>query len=142
LVEGRAQYETLKGLENTIRSAAEEEALRKNTSKKKKDWYDAESELAIERRRRARRKFLEQSTEQCITETRETRRETRSICRRKKRQEVEGQMKEIGENSNQKQIRNFYQGIKKEKKEYQPKQIYCKNNEGQIIINEEENLEQ
>jgi hypothetical protein len=56
---------------------------------------------------------LEQSTEQCINETRETRRETRSICRRKKRQEVEGKMKEIGENSNQKQIRNFYQGIKK-----------------------------
>jgi hypothetical protein len=51
-------------------------------------------------------------------------------------------MKEIGENSNQKQIRNFYQGIKKEKKGYQPKQIYCKNNERQLIINEEENLEQ
>jgi hypothetical protein len=138
LVEGRAQYETLKELESTIKSASEEEALKKNTSKKKKDWYDAEYELAIERRRRARRKFLEQSTEQCINE----KRETRSICRRKKRQEVAGKMKEIGENSNQKQIRNFYQGIKKEKKEYQPKQIYCKNNEGQLIINEEENLEQ
>jgi hypothetical protein len=47
LVEGKAQYETFKGLESTIRSAAEEEALKKNTSKKKKDWYDAECELAI-----------------------------------------------------------------------------------------------
>jgi hypothetical protein len=47
LVEGRAQYETLKELESTIKSASEEEALKKNTSKKKKDWYDAECELAI-----------------------------------------------------------------------------------------------
>jgi hypothetical protein len=48
--------------------------------------------------RRARMEFLEQITEQYINKLRETTREAKSICRRKKRLELERKMKEIEEN--------------------------------------------
>ena len=46
---------------------------------------------------------------------------------------MEAQIRQIEENLCKKEIRNFYQDIKRENKCYQPKVFYCKDKEGNLI---------
>ncbi|KAJ3644059.1 hypothetical protein Zmor_026733 [Zophobas morio] len=49
---------------------------------------------------------------------------------------MEEQIRQIEENFNKNEIRNFYQGVKKEKRGYQPRVIYCKDKDGNLIGDE------
>jgi hypothetical protein len=69
------------------------------------------------------------------------RKRAKNVCRKKKRQNIEQQIKEIEDNYMKKQIREFYQGIKIERrKNVSLKQIFCKNKEGQLVGGTEESL--
>jgi hypothetical protein len=64
-----------------------------------------------------------------------------NVCRKKQRQNIEQQIKEIEDNYMKKQIREFYKGIKIERRgNVSTKQIFCKNKEGQLVGGTEESL--
>jgi hypothetical protein len=64
-----------------------------------------------------------------------------NVCRKKQRQNIEQQIKEIEDNYMKKQIREFYKGIKIERRRnVSTKQIFCKNKEGQLVEGTEESL--
>ncbi|KAJ3656842.1 hypothetical protein Zmor_015887 [Zophobas morio] len=50
---------------------------------------------------------------------------------------MEEQIRQIEENFNKNEIRNFYQDVKKEKRGYQPRVIYCKDKDGNLIGDEQ-----
>ncbi|KAJ3660556.1 hypothetical protein Zmor_004998 [Zophobas morio] len=55
---------------------------------------------------------------------------------------MEEQIRQIEENFNKNEIRNFYQDVKKEKRGYQPRVIYSKDKDGNLIGDEQARIKQ
>ncbi|KAF2886737.1 hypothetical protein ILUMI_19436 [Ignelater luminosus] len=72
-------------------------------------------------------------TKETIKICNETRKEAKQRCGQKKREHLEKRLKVIEEQYKNKEIRNFYQGVKKARKTTNTWAVYCKSNEGALI---------
>jgi hypothetical protein len=114
---------------------------RKEENQGKKIWFDEECKNELENRRKLRLKMLTEETEDAKIKYEQQRRKTKKLLRNKKRKHSEKVLEEIEENYKNNQIRNLYQGIKKEKRGFQVKTVFYKNKNGEIIGGEQEGLD-
>jgi hypothetical protein len=146
----RIRYPTEKLKEEKIRKEFQEkinkklnEDIGKNMEEKRKigkSWFDEECKDMIREREKARTKMINNNTEN-KRHYEIWRKRAKNVCRKKKRQNIEQQIKEIEDNYMKKQIREFYQGIKIERRRnVSTKQIFCKNKEGQLVGGTDESL--
>ncbi|GLV47822.1 hypothetical protein CBL_20971, partial [Carabus blaptoides fortunei] len=77
--------------------------------------------------------MLINNTEENRTKYKEIRAKAKTICRQKKRLANENRIKTIEEKFKNKEIRNFYQDVKKAKIGNQENTIYCKSKKGKLI---------
>ena len=104
-------------------------------------WFDADCVVAAERRKKCRMKWLEDRNNDVVfvRETfREARRNAVSVNRRKKRQALDRDLREIEENSLRGHTRAQYQGISKIRKGYQPRQELIRDTRGNILVNKDD----
>lgn len=134
--QGKNSKQEWEKIEASIKNAREG-VVQESKTAKSKEWYDAECSSVIEERRKAREEMLGKNTEANREKYKLRRREVKNICRRKKRTHYENKIKDIEERFKNKEIRNFYQEVRKEKRGFQSKQIYYKDKEGNLIGEEE-----
>ncbi|XP_063907443.1 craniofacial development protein 2-like [Zophobas morio] len=107
--------------ENIWKTSEEVLGFVKKDNKNRNEWFDEECRKAIEAGRSARQKYLKSKNEKNQKDYQEKRKEYKKIYRNKKRAKMEEQIRQIEENFNKNEIRNFYQDVKKEKRGYQPR---------------------
>jgi hypothetical protein len=81
-----------------------------------KSWFDEECKFVIREREEARMKMINNNNIENKRHYEIWRKRAKNVCRKKKRQNIEQQIKEIEDNYMKKQIREFYQGIKIERR--------------------------
>lgn len=91
-----------------IKSNTQEEMLSTYKDANKNEWYDEECQETITKRNKAWKKMLKRPTIQKKNEYNDWRREAKHICRRKKREYIEKQLKSIQEKYDRNKSRNFY----------------------------------
>ncbi|KAJ8921261.1 hypothetical protein NQ315_013733 [Exocentrus adspersus] len=109
--------------------------------KEKKEWFDEECKRELQSRRKLRLKMLQQGTEEAKNKFEEQRRKTKLMLRNKKRKHYEKVLEQIEENYTKNDIRNLHQGVKNERRGYQPKPVFYKDKDGKIIAGDDEVLE-
>ncbi|KAJ4443973.1 hypothetical protein ANN_05762 [Periplaneta americana] len=87
--------------------------------KKKKPWFDEDSCMVVERRKQAKLKFLQDQVEVNRDNYFNERREASGTLRNKKRGYLKEKLNGVETNSNNKNIRDLYKGIKDFKNGYQ-----------------------
>lgn len=119
-------------IEDAIKTATNK-ILTEKKRKKEKSWYDEECAKIVENRRIIREEIITNNTEENRTKYKAIRSKAKQICRRKKRLANENHIKLIEEKFKHKEIRNFYQDVKKAKIGYQENAMYCKSKKGELI---------
>ena len=95
--------------------------------KKKKPWFDDNCSNVVERRKKAKLKFLQDPTQLNRDNYHTERWETSRALRNKKRDYLKGKLSEIETNSKNRNITNLYKGIKDFKNGYQARVNVIKN---------------
>lgn len=126
-------------IEQTITQAMEKHVSKRKTRGKKK-WLDEECEREIKHKKVLRMKMLQGRNEELTKEYKEQRKKTKQLCRRKKREQLENQIKSIEEEYHKKEIKNFYKDIKTIRKKKEETTTYIKDKEGNLISTEEEKV--
>jgi hypothetical protein len=135
---GKNMEEIWENFETIMREGAQ--LLTEGKRKIGKSWFDEECKDVIREREKARIKMINNNNIENKRHNEIWRRRAKNVCRKKKRQNIEQQIKEIEDNYMKKQIREFYQGIKIERRRnVSTKQIFCKN-KGQLVGGTEESL--
>ena len=126
---------------NEIRNVVKETAEAKigYAKRAKNKWFDADCERAAENRRSSRLAWLtDRRNEIKREEFRRRRGEAKTVYKRKKKEEVRRNIREIEDNRRAKRTREQYQGINSVKKGYQPRLMMVKDKEGRLLVNQEE----
>jgi Reverse transcriptase (RNA-dependent DNA polymerase) len=126
-------------IQNSILKAAEN-VKKANYKGKLKDWFDDDCRRIIKLKNAARLKTINSNDNNESTDYRNIRKEAKRICRQKKRQYLGKLIENIETRFMNKEVRNFYQAVKKERSGFQPKPLYCKNSEGELVGHVEEKL--
>lgn len=105
----------------------------KECVKTRKEWYDKQCEDEIKKRGAARERMLRTKSEEHRKKYEEQRKRCKKIIREKKREYNIQKLVEIEEKYRNREIRNFYQGVKKVKKGYQPRTTFCKDKDGNLV---------
>ena len=104
-------------------------------------WMDEECLQVVEDKKRARDRMLNDSTKENIDSYREANRKARQLCRKKKREQLEKQITNMEVNMKSNNSKEAYQVIKMAKRGYQPKLLHCKDENGNVVINEDRNMQ-
>lgn len=123
-------------LEQNLKKVTETTLEQMKTGKMNK-WFDNECNDQFEKKNQARITLLANTNEQNKRIYDQEKREFKKICRQKKRKFMEDRLISIEENYKNKQIRNFYQDIKKQKEGYQQPVIFLKDKNGLLVSGEE-----
>lgn len=126
-----------KNIEETIKQAAKK-TIPQTKQQKTSNWFDGECKKEMQRRKEAKLKMIQNGTDEDKRKYQEQRRITKKICRAKKRKYIEQKIKRIEENFQNKEFKNFYQEVKKNKGHTQQKTFYIKDREGNMITGENE----
>ncbi|KAJ8921292.1 hypothetical protein NQ315_013766 [Exocentrus adspersus] len=114
----------------------------KETKKEKKEWFDEECKRELQSRKKLRLKILQEGMEEAKNKFEEQRRKTKMMLRNNKIKHYEKeQYNKNRRDYRNNDIRNFYQGVKNERKGYQPKPVFYKDKDGKIIAADDEVLE-
>lgn len=105
-----------------------------------KSWMNQECKVEIEKRKRLRIKMLQSKAERDKLAYIEQRKKTKKWCRQLKRLHSEKELEGIEQNMKNNELRKAYKNIRREKGELQPRTIYCKDKEGRLVGEEEEQL--
>lgn len=124
-------------LEEGIKEATEKN-LRQGNILKKKGWINEECKEEISKRKTLREIWLNTGKKEDKERYLSQRRIAKHICRVTKREYEEQRIRNMEEQYKNKEIRNFYNEVKKERKGYQAKMVYCTDKQGNLIANEEE----
>lgn len=118
-------------METTLKEAAEM-CLGNIERKKRDEWFDETCKNALEKRNKAKNEMDRNRSQETIKNYNEERKRAKMICRQKKREYLNEQLKEVENYYAAKETRNFYQHIKKSK---QPasKALYCRDKDGLLL---------
>ncbi|XP_068233558.1 uncharacterized protein [Palaemon carinicauda] len=136
---GRLKEEEITSDWETIKSVVTEAAMESIgpciNARRGNNWFDEECRGAAERRKRRRMKWIE---ERANTDKREDLRVSRNLAtstnRRKKREQVGEELREIQESRGHGKTRKQFQGINRMKNGFQPRMNLIRNKEDNIII--------
>lgn len=136
---GRNIEESWEDFEIIMREGAQ--LLKEGKRKTTKPWFDEECKDVIAEREKARMKMINNNNTGNREQYERCRKRVKNVCRKKKRLIIEQKIKQLEDNYMKKQTREFYQGIKNErKKNMQGRLIFCKDKEGQLVGGMEESL--
>ncbi|KAJ4448136.1 hypothetical protein ANN_10148 [Periplaneta americana] len=119
-------------IRDSIKIAAEQ-SIDYYETKKKKPWFDEDCCMVVERRKRAKLKFLQDAVEENRNNYFNERWEASRTLRNKKRDCLKEKLNEIETNSKNKNIRDLYNGIKEFKNEYQARVNVIKDENGDLL---------
>lgn len=105
-----------------------------------KKWFDDECKQILENRNKARLKLMEANNDVNKRAFEESRKTAKRVCRAKKRGHVTQRLKGIEESYKNKEIRNFYQEIKRNGEQGSSKLCYIKDKEGLLLYDKGEKL--
>uniref|UniRef100_A0A6P7GC59 Uncharacterized protein LOC114340348 n=1 Tax=Diabrotica virgifera virgifera TaxID=50390 RepID=A0A6P7GC59_DIAVI len=83
---------------------------------------------------------IRNNTEKSKEHYKNQRREAKRLCRQKKREFLEKQLEIIEENYAQKEVRDFYQGVKKTRATQNKYTMFCRNKDGTLLGGKTEKL--
>lgn len=112
---------------------AARETLPSKKPNKSKCWFDTECKKIIEERNKARLIFLQVSNEENKIKYGRLRKLAKKICRQKKREKLLSQLVQAEVTYQNKDIRNFYQEVKRQKSNYLGKLTFVKDKEGNLV---------
>uniref|UniRef100_A0A6P7FK22 Uncharacterized protein LOC114330248 n=1 Tax=Diabrotica virgifera virgifera TaxID=50390 RepID=A0A6P7FK22_DIAVI len=112
---------------------ATELCLGKAQAEKRRDWFDEDCKIALIRRNKAKIEKDKNNTQDTTEKYKMARREVKQICRKKKREHLDKQLKTIEESYVNKEIRNFYQEVKKSRGTAKSKTSYCRGKDGVLL---------
>lgn len=116
-------------------------SMGKARKQQNRDWFDEQCRKSLADRNGARLNMLEQNTEVNRRKYREARKRAKQVCRQKKRSSWEQKIQAIEEYYEKKEIRNFYQEVKRAQgKGYRPAES-CRNKAGQMLGNPQAQLD-
>jgi hypothetical protein len=101
--------------------------------KKHKPWFDEGCSELLDQRKRAKLQWLQDPSEINGDSMNNVRRETSRYFRNKKRECLKDRINELAANSKNKNIRDFYRGINKFKRGYQPGNNLAKDENGDML---------
>lgn len=119
-----------------IQAVVTEEAqkwLGSSVQRVKADWYDEDCTKAVEDRNKARLHAYKYESENSKIEYQQKRRIAKQVCRRKKREWMEQKLQVLENYYVSKEVRNFYQEVKKSKNKENKELAYCRDKTGNLI---------
>ncbi|XP_023229979.1 uncharacterized protein LOC111630160 [Centruroides sculpturatus] len=134
--ERRQRPRNIEGRWKDIRSsviATAAEVLGSSRKRRKNSLFDLDCRNALEERRNASIKMIQNESESNIEDFKEKRRLASKLCKKRKREWINAKLKEIEENRRINEMRKFYTDIKEEKKGFQPKIGFCRGKERELI---------
>lgn len=105
--------EKMKETEETIKNAVDKQGT--NIQHRKKEWYDADCEKEVKEKNKLRSRMLQVPNEVNKRNYRAQVKKCETVCKQKKRKYQVQLLEEIEEEYVNKEIRNFYQGVKRVK---------------------------
>lgn len=117
----------------TVMEEVTKEILGKPVRKQTNKWFDGDCKKMLERRNKARLRLLEERNESNKRAYERIRREAKTVCRRKKKEQLEQELEKVEESYANKEIRNFYQEVKKNKGNNSKRPHYLKTKEGDLV---------
>lgn len=121
-----------KDFEDTMTEGAQLLCTRKIMGRK--SWFDDDCKEAIDKREKARMSVIKNNEKKNIELYQKCKKGVKALCRRKKREFIDNQIKNLETNFVRKQAREFYQGVKVEKGNNKHKNaIFCKDKQGNLI---------
>lgn len=128
-----------KQIEHLITGATERYISQKKPKERKK-WLDEECEIELKQKKIARMKMVQNRNEVNIRNYNKHRKKVKQLCRKKKREFLENQIKHIEEEYQKKDIRNFYKDVKRIRTNKEEVTMYLKDKDGNLIGDEDEKL--
>ena len=123
----------------TVINETAQEILGTTRQERRAPWFDNECKEAAANRRKCRREWIDNRQDDGRKEAyRMARNIATGINRRKKREELEGRLQEIEGNREQGKTRLQFQGIKKIRNGYQPRNDMIKDKHGKLLTTKEE----
>ncbi|KAJ4446236.1 hypothetical protein ANN_12930 [Periplaneta americana] len=119
-------------IRDSIKIAAEQ-SIGYYETKKKKPWFDEDCCIAVERRKQAKLKFLQDPVQEKRDNYFNERREASRTLRNKRRGYLKEKLNEVETNNKNKNIRDLYKGIKEFKNGYQPRVNVIKDENGDLL---------
>lgn len=110
--------------------------VEENKEHENKDWFDQECKEAIENSRAAKQLWLQKQTVEIEQQYKKARNKVKTVCRRKKRENINQEIEKLQESYNAKDIKRFYKTIKWEKKGHQQQSIGLKDKAGELYMDE------
>ena len=102
------------------------------------DWYDDECRLITEEKNKLYlRMHNEKFTRSALEDYRQARKKEKKVHRRKKREHINGKLEELEHQRNKNEMRLFYGEINKSRKDFKPRISMCRNEDGDIIGDED-----
>ncbi|KAI5752917.1 hypothetical protein M8J77_021772 [Diaphorina citri] len=117
------------------------EIVKEKTKDRNSSWFDNDCKDIIEQKNRARQLMLSINTRNNRKVYEDLRREAKKILKKKKRESLNKEIKEIENLNKEGENRKFYTAIKKINKAFQPKIKGCRNETGTIIMDEKGTME-
>lgn len=126
-IEGKSRIIT-----EVLHSTAQE-VLGEKKKTERAGWFDDECRKKVRERNEARKRMLNRKTRTNTEEYKQKRREADRECRLKKREFERNWIAEMEEQNKNKEIRKFYLGVKDVRKGFQPRTVFCKDKQGNLI---------
>uniref|UniRef100_A0A8D8QNX5 Craniofacial development protein 2 n=1 Tax=Cacopsylla melanoneura TaxID=428564 RepID=A0A8D8QNX5_9HEMI len=127
-------------VKTSIINAAKETVGEKGTERNRA-WFDQECRDIIERKNQARAVMLSRKTRSNTETYKVLRSEAKKIMKKKKKDSIADEIREIEELNKEGEDRKFYQAMKKIKKDFQPRTKGCRNKDGTIETDEKKMME-
>lgn len=125
-------------LEVVIKEVAEEKVGEKKRERNS-SWFDEECMDAIRKKNEARNRMLARDTRSTRKEYKRLRKAANKVCRKKKTEAIQKQIKEIDElNDQPNEVRKFYRAVKNMTQGYTAQMGMYKNKDGEILADEDQ----
>lgn len=128
-------------LEEIIKGATEENIPRVKKGTTRKTWMNNECKEEVEKRKTLRTKMIQTQSVEDNLAYQLQRRRAKQVCRKAKRASKELELRAIEANFKNKEIKKAYKNIREEKGDLKTTNIFYKDKEGNLIGEEEEQLE-
>uniref|UniRef100_A0A8D8T7U9 Craniofacial development protein 2 n=1 Tax=Cacopsylla melanoneura TaxID=428564 RepID=A0A8D8T7U9_9HEMI len=120
---------------------AAKETVGEKSNQRNRAWFDQECRDIIERKNQPRAVMISRKTRSNTEAYKSLRREAKRTMKRKKKDGIADEIREIEDLSKEGEVRKFYQAMKKIKKNFQPRTKGCRNNDGTIETDEKKMME-
>ena len=124
-----------------ILSEASKEVLGERKRPDRREWYDNDCRMVVEKKNEIRKKMLQRETRATVDGYKSARKEATKLCRKKKKQWMEERVKKIEEYQAEGNIRQMYKSVRNLSTGYLPRLQVCKDKDGKLLSDQNECLE-